>query len=90
MYHIKRGDEVVFQNESLNQICVIILEQGCDKFNKLDRSHFELAYNYIHFVQDHESENDEFKEIEVLEVFNSNIVPIAAKYGLTIEEVKNV
>ena len=88
MYQIKRGDEVVLSEVDIDMAAEIILEQGCDKFNKLDRSHFELAYNYIHFVQDHESENDEFKEIEVLEVFNSNIVPIAAKYGLTIEEVK--
>lgn len=82
MYIIKRGDEVLFRTESLSQICVypsLFLPDTYNNFSDLEKAHFRLAYiasTYSDFPRQY--------------ILNGSLIPIAAKYGLTIEEVKDV
>ena len=80
---------IPYVNDNINEICNFISLSLGDMGNKnyikienVDHAHFHLiglADLYIRYAV-HSTEK----------LLNKNLIPLAAKYGLTIEEVKNV
>ena len=89
MYQIKRGDEVVFKSNNVADIFISLLglihENGKRSVEPLD--HYHLGLIDLIYAYDGHSGPRIFDGEEILE---NNLTLIAAKYGLTIEEVKDV
>ena len=88
MYVIKRGDEVLFKNEGISELADYILSLG-DMWNKnymkiedTDVAHLRLIGAADQHIRWH--------VYTTTDLVNKNIKPLAVKYGLTIEEVKDV
>jgi len=85
MYQIKRGDEVIKNGDDIqhlaNALFFISLEDELINISLFDHGYLELINAILEAGITKPYMN---KEI----IFHNHLIPIAAKYGLTIQDVK--